>query len=840
MPIAHAALCENGFSSSGAVAANATVALGWKPTAVDTAHPLCDPTHHYLLTVCKAGTTVTVWRQDVELGSYTITAATYAGLLSEALTAFAGTVKGYVSRLVVVEEALDFTAFYQPSGAVAGLWVPRSLGGLAPQALLDFTDAADLGADRSGNGNHWTLPGAVQSVDTPTNNYATLNPLASTTGEAALSGGNLVIGGAGSGAPWGCGISTIGLDQPFYFEVTLGNLSAQNYAIAGILVDPVSMSSVTYPGDSADGWGIQSLNGNLYLYHAGGSSNLGAWGDAYAWDVFGLAVDPATGNAWVRKNDSAWFGGGDPVAGTSPTFSANSGMTFAAVAMLDSVGTSTVDFGQNGYACTPPEGFLPLCDASRPEPAILDPSAHYHVSTFVARAYTGTTRADPSGATVFGNLVSAGGNAAAFDGIKVQNAGTDAAYGPGETTGIIGLDLGVGNEAVWQGAVCTSTANAGFWGQNNPAGMWLEMCGTNDDPTGDPEWTLLGVSLTFNDKSGYLGQKAIQAPHSTPYRAYCVRIRSAGDAGLGPAIGEVEFCTGVPETRVDVGFDAENEDWLLVLKGLGAQPWYWVNTVCGLDRYIDPALADGEVVLSQPVTVSGNSITIPEEMMVYGWTYSVTVIRAGADTGFDIATYTGDGTALQKVDHGLGRVPFMFAAFGRSGISDKSTYWEICGADKRIDLAYATGQTTGVWGNASPTPTQFAVGGGYADSNAAGRNYVAFLFGRTEFIEELHYTGNGSVDGPFCPTAGVVERIEFLRARNQAYGWNNLDVLRNPYNPMDRTLHPHDDTAEAVADALVMASAGFKPLTGANAFNANGEEYLGLGLVRQSKYRNAF
>lgn len=123
----YSALCESGFASTGAVAESATMALGWKPTEVDSACPLCDPTHHYLLTIRKTGETVTVWKQDVELGNHTTTAATYAELLTEALVRYAGAVNGYVSRLVIIEAALDYTTFYRQSPSVPGLWMPKTL-----------------------------------------------------------------------------------------------------------------------------------------------------------------------------------------------------------------------------------------------------------------------------------------------------------------------------------------------------------------------------------------------------------------------------------------------------------------------------------------------------------------------------------------------------------------------------------------------------------------------------------------------------------------------------------------------------------------------------------------
>jgi hypothetical protein len=50
-------------------------------------------------------------------------------------------------------------------------------------SILEFKDSSALGDDTSGNTNDWTvnnLTSIDQTTDTPTNNFATLNPLTST------------------------------------------------------------------------------------------------------------------------------------------------------------------------------------------------------------------------------------------------------------------------------------------------------------------------------------------------------------------------------------------------------------------------------------------------------------------------------------------------------------------------------------------------------------------------------------------------------------------------------------------------------------------------------------
>lgn len=97
----------------------------------------------------------------------------------------------------IVGQALTPDSFGEWSSVVSGLWVPKAYTGDygTNGSHLDFADAANLGKDVSGNGNDWTVNGApIQTVDTPTNNYCTLNPHdPATTG--VLSDGNLTTTG---------------------------------------------------------------------------------------------------------------------------------------------------------------------------------------------------------------------------------------------------------------------------------------------------------------------------------------------------------------------------------------------------------------------------------------------------------------------------------------------------------------------------------------------------------------------------------------------------------------------------------------------------------------------
>lgn len=188
--IDYSALLESGYSSTGAMATNATIALGWKPTKA-TAAPLISMDGHYALTIRKVGTTITVWKGGTELDTYGgSVGSTYAELVNNVLTYYGGAEEGYYSRVLIEESSQDYSRYWDASDLVTGLFIPKSTSGLTLHTLLDFSNAADLGEDSSGNGNDWTVSGA-QFVDTPTDNACVLNALATNAG--TLSNGNLTL-----------------------------------------------------------------------------------------------------------------------------------------------------------------------------------------------------------------------------------------------------------------------------------------------------------------------------------------------------------------------------------------------------------------------------------------------------------------------------------------------------------------------------------------------------------------------------------------------------------------------------------------------------------------------
>ena len=123
---------------------------------------------------------------------------------------------GYMSEINFIDgQALDPTSFGE-FDEDTGIWKPiRYTGTYGTNGFfLEFKDSSALGDDTSGNSNDFTvnnLTSADQTTDTPTNNFATLNPLGFAGTIPTFSQGNLnVVCGSGVSL---YSVSTIGVSS---------------------------------------------------------------------------------------------------------------------------------------------------------------------------------------------------------------------------------------------------------------------------------------------------------------------------------------------------------------------------------------------------------------------------------------------------------------------------------------------------------------------------------------------------------------------------------------------------------------------------------------------------
>ena len=322
----------------------------------------------------------------------------YTGTPSSPYTAYAqqiGNIIGgsYYNSLYLAEihylDGISYGPEYFGETNSSGIWIPKEYSGSygTNGFKIDGRDSADLGDDESGNGNDFTTSGLGahdQVLDTPTNNFPTLNPVSSD-GLALgdLTGGNLEMRN----------IEYIDATMPFptsgkwYWELctvskTQGNWNYGNHYFRDV--------ENQFPDSNFTDY----ITTNFY--HGSNFSSSSNWTDGDFWtnsnepsagDVFGFAWDADNKKIWLAKNNT-YFGSGNPAgnSGTPLGSGGTAGVEYLITMYSVLSQVMTLNFGQddtfnnsktsgsagaadgNGvgkFYYAPPTGFLSLCSKNK-------------------------------------------------------------------------------------------------------------------------------------------------------------------------------------------------------------------------------------------------------------------------------------------------------------------------------------------------------------------------------------------------------------------------------------------------------------------------------------------
>lgn len=253
-------------------------------------------------------------------------------------------------------------------------WLPKPyVGSYGTNGIyLDFADAANPGTDSSGNGNNLTASGlsaSDQVLDTPTNNFCTLNPLA-VAGTTTLSNGNLTTTVQYDGSTYSRVMSSFAFDiatSKVSWEVTIDDVGGQSH---------IGVKTVNTVLSGAGGLGS---NPGEYVYLSTGqkysTSGASTYGATYTTgDVLEVYVD--NGSLGFKKNG---VDQGTAFSGLTGTFS-------PAFGAGGSTGQYTIDFGQSGY--TAATGYMTLCADNLPVPSIKNAHQHFRPLLYVGDGTT--------------------------------------------------------------------------------------------------------------------------------------------------------------------------------------------------------------------------------------------------------------------------------------------------------------------------------------------------------------------------------------------------------------------------------------------------------------------
>jgi hypothetical protein len=269
--------------------------------------------------------------------------------------------------------------------ATTGIWKPKTSPSVTygnQGFFLKFDNSANMGLDSSGNSNNFTTSGTIIQVpDTPSNIFATINPLDNYYFGGTFSNINNTVTGSSSSYTY-C-TSTLGVSKGKYYVEAKLSADDSNAARIGAVGRP-STATTNGIGDRQDEIMYQR-NGNLKINGTATSS----WGSTWTInDIIGIALDLDNNKIYFSKNGTYQasgnpstgangqtitaasstidgfyrFGFGDNNSTGSCTFQYNFGQGFFGTTAVASA--QTPDDGIGVFEYDPPTGYRALCTKS--------------------------------------------------------------------------------------------------------------------------------------------------------------------------------------------------------------------------------------------------------------------------------------------------------------------------------------------------------------------------------------------------------------------------------------------------------------------------------------------
>ena len=302
------------------------------------------------------------------------------------------TADGYIAEVNFIDGYQYDPSYFGFTDPVTGIWMPKRYEGIygTNGYYLDFSDnssAAALGIDKSPNGNDFTVnnisvsagTGNDSSLDTPSNNFCTMNPL--------MMNGTEVAGTHSNGLLTWKSDNNYATTQAT-FPVTTGKwyweceMESQYVNIAGI-TRGTSAAENTYIGYDTNG----NLFGFGYYYNdgtvKGTTDGLGTTSNnnlatsqttAANGDILGIASDIANGYLIFYKNGTHIY----TITGINNTFD-----WFPSFSAYGTSATWHVNYGQRPFTYTPPVGHKSLCSKNLlPDSSLLRPQKFFDSVTY--------------------------------------------------------------------------------------------------------------------------------------------------------------------------------------------------------------------------------------------------------------------------------------------------------------------------------------------------------------------------------------------------------------------------------------------------------------------------
>jgi hypothetical protein len=302
-------------------------------------------------------------------------------------------------------------------------------------------------------------------------------------------------------------------------------------------------------------------------------------------------------------------------------------------------------------------------------------------------------------------------------------------------------------------------------------------------------------------------------------------------AGTGGATTQSTSLSGV-DMAFTIPRDAAGNNWQWVdrLRGGAAGSAARIQSSNTNQEFADQSMS---VLSSTQTTISyGGSGSNGS-----GVSYIVECFRR-APGFFDVVCYTGTGTNNTNVSHNLGAVPELGIIKRRDSTGE---WWVARFNPTTVDTGQLQSTASFTMGTsyagssifkAAPTATQFTLGN-YADVNASGGTFVAYLFATVAGVSKVgSYTGTGTTQQVNCGFTGGA-RFVLIKRTDSTGDWYVWDSARGIVAGNDPYLLLNSTDAEVTGtDYVDTFAAGFEiSSTAPAAINANGGTFIFLAIA---------